>query len=203
MFGLDELIDSPDARVRSMPGEPQADAMGSPAARMYWAQSLETLRAKRGWTDTELGKAVRINPSRLLQCMTGRRVPSPAARIRILVGLGFPITRDRLLSVLPDEIRVAVRDAELNADFIRTALVDEFLDQLDDEPLAVAPFLRGLHEIAGRDLPAFAAFLFLGLEDLEAVLAGHRRLPFRAKRAITERFGGAELGELILRLSNL
>ncbi|WP_432263092.1 helix-turn-helix domain-containing protein [Cupriavidus sp. TMH.W2] len=204
MFGLDELIDSRTPSPATLNGDLGMMSVDLPASGIDWVRAMETLRIENGWSDADLGRSIRLSSSMITQCRTGRRPLPPAARIRVLSGLGFEITRDRLLGVVPDEIREAVMEADVNSSFTRSTLVDRYLDELDDVmevDAGAGPFLRGLANLCGKDFYDLGRALALSPDEIDSVCSGKTRLPFRAKRAITERFGANELGSLILRLA--
>ncbi|WP_425953295.1 hypothetical protein [Ralstonia pseudosolanacearum] len=204
MFGLDEQFGQETPGLTALNGDLGNQSSGNPASEIDWICAMESLRTQNAWGDADLSAAISLSTSMINQCRSGRRPLPPSARIRVLSHLGFEITRDRLLSVVPDEIREAVLEADASSAFTRSALVDRFLDELDEMDSGrtlAGSFLQGLADLSGKPLHDLGRSLNLSAEETDRVCAGRLRLPFRAKRAITEKFGGNELGSLIVRLS--
>ncbi|AET95348.1 hypothetical protein BSFA1_80930 (plasmid) [Burkholderia sp. SFA1] len=203
MFGLDEQIDAEFPRRPHLHGEVGRNSGTLPASAIDWIAAMDGLRAANAWTDADLGRAIGLGPSMINQCRSGRRPLPPAARIRLLSRLGFRITRARLLSVVPDEIRDAVLEGDSQSSFVQATLVDQFFDQIDepsDGAFQAGPFLKGLADFRHESIHALGSTIGLSPADLERVCSGHARLPFRSKAAIIEQFSGFELGAVILSL---
>ncbi|AQH05826.1 hypothetical protein A9R05_43230 (plasmid) [Burkholderia sp. KK1] len=205
MFGLDEYIDDPAARARSSVVDQAPSVSCVPVTISEWSAAIELLRAQRGWDDDELCRWIKINPNRLAQCRSGKRALPPAQRLRVLSGLGFPISIERLLGVLSPAIRLAARDSESERFSLKSNVVDQFFDEIDHVEVGqdtTRRLLARLHTLSGGNLEDLTASVGLTQKEWELSCAGQIRLPFRAKRAIVDRFGAEALYKIILELKS-
>ncbi|MDC8785996.1 helix-turn-helix domain-containing protein [Roseateles koreensis] len=76
----------------------------------WWIQRIEGLKQQAKLSDVALAKRLDISPAMLAHVRVGRRALPLQARLRLLDALGYVITRDLLLRVLPEEVRAAVVD---------------------------------------------------------------------------------------------
>lgn len=204
MFGLDDYIDDPAARARSI-GDQAPSISRVPLTISEWSAAIDLLRARRGWNDDELCRSIKINPNRLAQCRTGKRALPPAQRLRVLSGLGFPISIERLLGVLSPAIQLAARDSESERFSLKSTVVDQFFDEIDHVKVGqdtARRFLARLHTLSGGSLEDLAASIGLTQKEWDLSCSGQNLLPFRAKRAIVDRFGTEALYGIILELKS-
>jgi transcriptional regulator with XRE-family HTH domain len=73
----------------------------------WWIQKIEALKRQSGLSDVALAKRLDISPAMLAHVRAGRRSLPLQARMRLLDALGYVITRDLLLRLLPEEVRSA------------------------------------------------------------------------------------------------
>lgn len=73
---------------------------------------MDELKAKLELTDVALSRRVEISPAMLAHVRAGRRPLPPASRIRLLDALGYVMTRDLLLRLLPAELRSAIESVD-------------------------------------------------------------------------------------------
>lgn len=76
----------------------------------WWIQKIERYKQQSKLSDVALAKRLDISPAMLAHVRVGRRVLPIQARLRLLDALGYVITRDLLLRVLPEEVRAAIID---------------------------------------------------------------------------------------------
>lgn len=76
----------------------------------WWVQKIEGLKQQAKLSDVALAKRLDISPAMLAHVRVGRRALPLQARLRLLDALGYVITRDLLLRVLPEEVRSAIVD---------------------------------------------------------------------------------------------
>lgn len=76
----------------------------------WWIQRIEGLKRQSKLSDVALAKRLDISPAMLAHVRGGRRALPLQARLRLLDALGYVITRDLLLRVLPEDVRSAVID---------------------------------------------------------------------------------------------
>lgn len=80
---------------------------------MNWVEKLNQLKEQRQYTDTELAAQLGISKTFLADLRAGRRPFPPGVRFSILDMLGFDMTRDTLLMLLPDELREKITAFEI------------------------------------------------------------------------------------------
>jgi len=76
----------------------------------WWIQKIERYKQQSKLSDVALSKRLDISPAMLAHVRFGRRVLPIQARLRLLHALGYVITRDLLLRVLPEDLRAAIID---------------------------------------------------------------------------------------------
>jgi hypothetical protein len=76
----------------------------------WWIEKIEGLKRDSRLSDVTLARRLDISPAMLAHVRMGRRALPLHARLRLLDALGYVITRDILLRVLPDEVRTAIVD---------------------------------------------------------------------------------------------
>jgi len=76
----------------------------------WWIRQLEDFRQRSKLTDVAIAKRLDISPAMLAHVRMGRRALPIHGRVRLLDALGYVVTRDLLLRVLPEELRSAVID---------------------------------------------------------------------------------------------
>lgn len=76
----------------------------------WWIEKIEGLKRASRLSDVTLARRLDISPAMLAHVRMGRRALPLHARLRLLDALGYVITRDLLLRVLPDEVRSAIVD---------------------------------------------------------------------------------------------
>lgn len=76
----------------------------------WWIQRLEELKRQTRLSDVALAKRLDISPAMLAHVRSGRRALPLQGRVRLLDALGYVVTRDLLLRILPEEVRSAVID---------------------------------------------------------------------------------------------
>jgi hypothetical protein len=77
----------------------------------WWIRQIEDFRQRSKMTDVALAKRLDISASMLAHVRLGRRALPLHGRLRLLDALGYVLTRDLLLRVLPEEARSAIIDA--------------------------------------------------------------------------------------------
>lgn len=76
----------------------------------WWQEKIDVVKRQSRLSDVALAKRLDISPAMLAHVRVGRRALPLQARLRLLDALGYVITRDLLLRVLPDEVRSAIID---------------------------------------------------------------------------------------------
>lgn len=76
----------------------------------WWIQKIERYKQQSKLSDVALAKRLDISPAMLAHVRVGRRALPIQARLRLLDALGYVITRDLLLRVLPEDLRAAMID---------------------------------------------------------------------------------------------
>jgi hypothetical protein len=76
----------------------------------WWIEKIEGLKRDSRLSDVTLARRLDISPAMLAHVRMGRRALPLHARLRLLDALGYVITRDLLLRVLPNEVRSAIVD---------------------------------------------------------------------------------------------
>lgn len=79
----------------------------------WWIHRIEGLKKESEVSDVGLAKRLDISPAMLAHVRMGRRALPLHARIRLLDALGYVITSDMLLRILPEQVRSAL--VETNA----------------------------------------------------------------------------------------
>ena len=95
----------------------------------WWIQKIESFKQLSRLTDVTVAKRLDISPAMLAHVRSGRRALPLQARMRLLDALGYVITRDLLLRILPGEIRSAVIDTN-------AAVTEAHYDSRNAEPNA-------------------------------------------------------------------
>jgi DNA-binding Xre family transcriptional regulator len=80
---------------------------------MDWLKELDKLKAARQYTDTELAATLGISKGFLSDLRSGRRPMPTAVRLAIVDRMGYDLTRNVLISILPIEIQQKVMDIEV------------------------------------------------------------------------------------------
>lgn len=78
----------------------------------WWVQRLNELKLRLALSEVGMARRLEISPAMLGHVRAGRRPLPVPARIRLLDALGYVLTRDLLLRLLPDDVRAAVRAAD-------------------------------------------------------------------------------------------
>lgn len=76
----------------------------------WWIAKIDGFKRQSRLSDVALARRLDLSPAMLAHVRVGRRALPLQARLRLLDALGYVITRDLLLRVLPDEVRSAVID---------------------------------------------------------------------------------------------
>lgn len=76
----------------------------------WWVQKIDGVKRESRLSDVALARRLDISPAMLAHVKMGRRVLPLHARLRLLDAIGYVITRDLLLRVLPEEVRSAIID---------------------------------------------------------------------------------------------
>ena len=97
----------------------------------WWITKLEGLKRQSRLSDVTLAKRLDISPAMLAHVRMGRRALPLQARLRLLDALGYVITRDLLLRILPEDVRSAMVDT--NAMMLETNKRDESDPNVDLE----------------------------------------------------------------------
>lgn len=172
----------------------------------FWNKKLDELRSHANLiSEVKLGLEIGISPAMLAHVRSGRRnLPLPA-RIRLLDKLGYSLTRDLLIRMLPeDDVR------ELVAFESRLLKPDNYTDP-SNEKLDLPPLESGKHDFWNLKLDALKASSGL-LKEIELadrikvnpallthVRAGRRKLPIAAKLKLLDRLGYNLTRNLVLR----
>lgn len=82
------------------------------AKKDFWNARLDLLKTKMGWTDVAVARRLEMTPAMLGHVRAGRRLLPTAAKFRLLDALGYQMTRDLLLRLLPSDVGEAIRDAD-------------------------------------------------------------------------------------------
>jgi DNA-binding Xre family transcriptional regulator len=91
---------------------------------MNWMEQLDKLKAQRQYTDTELSGQLGISKTFLADLRAGRRPFPPAVRFAILDMLGYDMTRDALLLLLPTELSDKIKASDVKRGKNRAAKKD-------------------------------------------------------------------------------
>ena len=78
----------------------------------WWLEKIEELKRQMQLSDVALSRRLEISPAMLTHFRMGRRQLPLHARICLLDTLGYAITRDILLRILPEEARSAAIAAD-------------------------------------------------------------------------------------------
>lgn len=79
----------------------------------YWNRRLNDLKERFGLeSEVELSSAVGISPAMLGHVRSGRRSLPVPARARLLDKLGYVLTRDLLLRLLPNDVSQTIADID-------------------------------------------------------------------------------------------
>ena len=78
----------------------------------WWLERMDELKARLGLTDVGLGRQLDITGVMVGHVRGGRSALPTTARIRLLDKLGYTITREALLLLLPEAQRELVRAAD-------------------------------------------------------------------------------------------
>lgn len=81
---------------------------------MDWIQQLDKLKESRQYTDTELAAALGISKGFLSDVRSGRRPMPTAVKLAIIDRLGYDLTRDVIISVLPTDMQQKIMDIEIS-----------------------------------------------------------------------------------------
>jgi hypothetical protein len=73
----------------------------------WWTDKIGVLKLQTGISDVTLARRLDISPAMLAHVRGGRRSLPLQARLRLLDALGYVITRDLFLHILPEEVRAA------------------------------------------------------------------------------------------------
>ena len=73
----------------------------------WWIQKIESIKRQRRFSDVALAKRLDISPAMLAHVRSGRRAIPLHARIRLLHALGYVVTRDLMVRVMPPAVRSA------------------------------------------------------------------------------------------------
>lgn len=74
----------------------------------WWIDKLDRLKRESGLSDVALAKRLDISPAMLAHVRVGRRALPLQSRIRLLDAVGYVITRDVFLRLVPEEVRAAL-----------------------------------------------------------------------------------------------
>ncbi len=80
---------------------------------MDWIAKLNQIKDQRQYTDTELASKFGISKTFLSDLRAGRRPFPPSVRFAILDMLGYDMTRDVVLLLLPEELRERIKAVEI------------------------------------------------------------------------------------------
>jgi len=80
----------------------------------WWVARLDALKDRHRLTDVALSRRIGISPAMLAHVRAGRNKLPPASKVRLLDALGYVLTRDVLLSVLPAELKSALLEVDHN-----------------------------------------------------------------------------------------
>jgi hypothetical protein len=95
----------------------------------WWIRQIEEYKQKSRLSDVAVSKRLDISPAMLAHVRMGRRSLPMQGRLRLLDALGYVVTRDLLLRILPEDMRNAIVDTN-------AALTDEHLTSDGSEPNA-------------------------------------------------------------------
>ena len=76
----------------------------------WWVKHIDVFKRRSRLSDVALAKRLDISPAMLAHVRVGRRTLPLQARLRLLDAIGYVITRDILIRILPEEVRSAVED---------------------------------------------------------------------------------------------
>lgn len=76
----------------------------------WWIQRVDALKRQSRLSDVALAKRLDISPAMLAHVRSGRRALPLQGRLRLLDALGYVVTRDLFLRILPEDVRSAVVD---------------------------------------------------------------------------------------------
>ena len=76
----------------------------------WWTKNIDVFKRRSRLSDVALAKRLDISPAMLAHVRVGRRALPLQARLRLLDAMGYVITRDLLLRILPEEVRSALVD---------------------------------------------------------------------------------------------
>ena len=81
--------------------------------RNEWTDRLDRLKARRKLeSDVVLAYTVGISPAMLAHVRAARRPLPLPARFRLLDKLGYKMTRERIISALPDDAKAVIEEIE-------------------------------------------------------------------------------------------
>lgn len=84
------------------------DSSAQPLPTDYWTRQLDQLKAQAAHSEGSLAALIGLSPAMLSHVRAGRRPMPMAARMRLLHHLGFEITRDLMIRMLPPDNAAAV-----------------------------------------------------------------------------------------------
>jgi len=74
----------------------------------WWVEKIEVLKRQRGLNDVAASRLLRTSPASLTHYRMARRLAPLHVRIRLLDELGYAITNEVLLRILPENVRSAL-----------------------------------------------------------------------------------------------
>jgi hypothetical protein len=83
------------------------------STKKQWMDNLDRLKARLKLdSDVALSYAVGVSPAMLAHVRAGRRPLPLPARLRLLDKLGYKFTRERIISLLPEDAQAAIEEIE-------------------------------------------------------------------------------------------
>ena len=77
---------------------------------MDWIDKLDELKARLGVSsDAALARVLEVTPQYLSDVRRGGKPPSPLLKFKVLDKLAYSWTEDTVLDLLPDELRIMVK----------------------------------------------------------------------------------------------
>lgn len=167
---------------------------------MDWNRLLDRLKTQLGCNETELGEVLGISRSMLSQCRSGTRPLPATVKIKLLDKLAYRLTRQKILSVLPDEFAAAVQAADDSTFLSRASrlAVLRFIEEFENQPSLVKElFVENLCALNSCSREVLSKTLGLEDEQLQQVIDGKEKLPFWAKQSILDNFDLVELSTAV------